>query len=280
MWFAFALGAGIFYTIQGLLTRHILKGKQDSWAFSFFFSFVGALTTLPLLLFNLQYSSDIKIWAILVLVGALIVLQNLLSFKSTNYLEASIQGSIAKFRLLWVLVIGVIFFHESLTLAKLIGNLLTIAAGIIVYGKTKKIESKQGLVLAFSATIVYAIVIGFYKLLFNDFNSITLTFFIFLIPAVINLFIMPQAKERIINMAQHKGKKVFVATFFGALANLSMNHALSIGDASKVLVIIESFLIIVFVGELTILKEKDHAINKLIAVILATIGAILIRLAN
>lgn len=279
-WMLFALISGSFYTIQGLLTRYLLRGDRDAWAFSFYFSFVGALTSLPFLLFDPSFSYKISAWLILGLVGLLIMLQNYLAFKSTNYLEASVQGSINKLRLLWVLLIGVVFLGESLSLVKVIGTALTILAGLIIYFKKTKVESQKGFAFALSATFVYAIVIGLYKILFAEFNSATLTFFIFVIPAICNVLIMPNAIKRITLMAKKQGKEVFVATFFGGLANLAMNQALSIGEASRVLVIIEAFLLIVLIGEHFLLKEKEDVLKKVLSVVLATIGAILIRLAN
>jgi len=280
MWLILSLASGIFYTLQGLLTRHVLKGNRDAWAFSFYFSFVGALTSLPFVLMNPKFAKTPTLWLLIFVVGGLIVLQNYLNFKSTNYLEASIQGAITKFRLLWVLIIGVVLLGETLSSFKVIGTLLTITAGLVIYLKTVDLQSKKGVYLAFSATIVYAIVIGFYKLLFTEFNSATLTFFIFAIPALLNIFIMPNSIERIKEMAKSQGKVVFFATFLGGLANLTMNQALSMDEASRVLVIIESFLIILLLGEHIFLKEKANFKRKLIAVVLATVGAILIRLSS
>jgi len=280
MWLLFSILSGILFTILSLLTRYILKGDKDAWAYSFYFSFVGALVALPFVINNPKFSNNPSFWLLIIFVGGLIVLHNYLNFKSSNYLEASVVGSISKFRLLWVLLIGVILFDESLDIYKIIGTLFTVLAGLVIYAKYKKVESKKGLVLIFSATFVYAAIIGFYKLLFEEFNSVTLTFFVFLIPALINLVVMPNSLSRITKMAKVQGKAVFLATFFGGLANLAMNHALSIGEASKVLVIIESFLVILLMGEYFFLKEKSAFGRKLLAVVLATIGAVLIRMAS
>ncbi len=280
MWLYFALLAGLLFTIQGLVSRYILKGNKDSWAFSFYFSAIGALTAFPFVILQPHFSENLYIWTLMVVVGVLIVVQNLLNFKSTNHLEASLQGSIAKFRLIWVLIIGAVFLGESFSVLKVIGTTLTVLAGVAVVFKSKEIRLKMGMIYAFLATIVYAVVIGLYKVLFSEFNSATLTFLIFLIPAVLNLLIMPNAITRIVLMAKENGKAVFIATFFGGLANLAMNHSLSLGEASRSLVIIEAFLVVVLLGEHLFLKEKKGLRRKLTAVSLATIGAILIRIAN
>jgi len=57
-----------------------------------------------------------------------------------------------------------------------------------------------------------------------------------------------------------------------------MNQGLSLGEASRVLVLIESFLVVTLVGEHLFLKEREHLNTKIIAVVAATIGAVLIRM--
>ncbi len=269
----------VFFTLQGLITRHVLRGnKKDAWAFSFYFSAVGALISLPFLLVNFKVAHTWPYWAVMVLVGLLIVLQNLLNFKSANYLPASVGGAMTKFRLVWVFILGVVILKEALTWQKTLGTALAVLAGIIILNKAKKIGSAEGLTLVFSSTIFYALVIILYKYLFQAFNSQSLTFFIFLFPMLLNLLIMPSAVKRIITLAKTDGKYVLIACALGGFANLAMNSALSIGEASRVLVIIEAFLIVTLVGEHLVLKEKEHLGIKLVAVILAVLGAILIRL--
>jgi len=278
MWLVFSLLSGTFYTIQGLITRRVLKGNKDAWAFSFYFSAVGAIISLPFFLANIRIATNYPFWLVMILVGILIVVQNLLNFKSANYLPASISGAVTKFRLVWVFVLGVIILREAYTWQKALGTAFAVLAGIIILNKASKLGSVKGFVLIFSSTVFYAIVIILYKYLFKAFNSQSLTFFIFLFPALINLFIMPNSIERVTKLAKNSGLPVFVACALGGFANLAMNYSLSIGEASRVLVIIESFLIITLVGEHLILKEKTNLFTKLLAVILAIIGAILIRL--
>ncbi len=281
MWLVFAILSGAFYTAQGLFTRHILKeGKNDAWAFSFYFSVVGALVSLPFFLTSIKIPGNVfsSYWLLMILSGLLIVAQNLLIFKSANDLPASISGAMTKFRLVWVFILGVIILKEIFNWQKAVGTFFAVMAGIIILNKAKKLGSFEGISFVFLSTIFYAIIIVFYKYLFQAFNSQSLTFFVFFIPAVINLAIMPNAFERITIMAKSSGWSVFVACVFGAFANLTMNYALSIGEASRVLVIIESFLVVTLVGEHLILKEKRHLKIKLLAVLMAIVGAVLIRL--
>lgn len=279
MWFVFALISGAFYTAQGLITRHILRGNKDAWAFSFYFSAIGALVSLPFMLTNIKVATQITPWAFMLLVGCLIVLQNILSFKSANTLEASVQGSITKFRLVWVFLLGVIILHEQFSLLKLGGTLSTVLAGSIILNRYRKPSSLTGVAFAFTATVIYGIIIILYKYLFSSFNSASLTFFIFFIPALLNIIIMPHALERINAMFREQRVPVILACALGGFANLAMNQSLAMGEASRALVIIEAFLVITLIGEHLFLKEKSNLPTKILAVGFATLGAILIRIA-
>lgn len=279
MWLLFALLSGVFYTAQGLITRHILRGNKDAWAFSFYFSAIGALVSLPFMLTNVRVATHSTQWTLMIIVGCLIVLQNILNFKSTNTLEASIQGSITKFRLVWVFLFGILLLHEQFSWLKLIGTVITVFAGVIILNKFRRPSSLTGVAYAFTATIVYAIVIALYKYLFSSFNSASLTFFIFFIPALLNLIIMPRALERIKTMFHEQRVPVILACGLGGFANLAMNQSLAIGEASRALVIIEAFLVVTLIGEHLFLKEESHLLTKIVAVGLATLGAILIRIA-
>ena len=163
MWLLFALISGALYTTQGLITRHILRGNKDSWAFSFYFSAIGAIVSLPFMLYKMKVATTVESWGLMVLAGLLIVAQNLLAFKSTNTLEPSVQGSITKFRLVWVFIFSLLFLHEGFSWLTLIGALLTVSAGIIIMKKFRKPESLSGVSCAFLATIVYGIIIILYS---------------------------------------------------------------------------------------------------------------------
>lgn len=278
MWLIWALFSGLFYTASNLITRYILKDNKDAWAFSFYFSFIGAFVSLPFILHQFQGGKSWQMWMLMIFVGILIVGHNWLNFKSSNYLEASVNGAILKLRLAWVLIFSLIFFKESFSWYKLVGTFLAILAGVIIIQGIKRPNSIKGTILAFSSTIVYATVIMLYKILFADFNAVTLTFFIFLIPTIFNFVIMPKAIKRLKEIIRLNGKAVILACGLGGLANLAMNEGLVGAETTKVLVIIESFLVLALVGEHFWLKEKTYLRIKIVAVICATAGAILIRL--
>jgi len=279
MWLLFAVISGVLYTGSSLITRHILKNdNNDVWAFSFYFSAIGALISLPFVLVDPQVATSFQPWLLMVFVGVLIVVHNLLNFASSKYISPSMSGSITKFRLVWVMILSILILNESSTIFKIVGTFLTVFSGIVIMKNLAKPKDIKGVFYSFWATIFYAAIIILYKFLFSSFNSQSLTFFIFFIPMVINIAIMPNSFERIYLLAKNNSRMVFLGCALGGLANLAMNQGLSLGEASRVLVLIESFLVVTLVGEHLFLKEREHLNTKIIAVVAATIGAVLIRM--
>jgi drug/metabolite transporter (DMT)-like permease len=97
---------------------------------------------------------------------------------------------------------------------------------------------------------------------------------------VIIFLLMPNAVPRIKKMFSEDLPLVFAACAAGAFLNLTLNAALSLHDAASVLVISEVFLVLVLVGEHTVLKEREQTWVKLVSIVLAIAGAILVDISR
>lgn len=279
MWFAYAALAGALYTVEGLLQRFLLRSQKDAWAFSFFYSAVGAVITFPLMLSNPKIPSELGPWLLALLVGALIVCHNLLIFKATHFIEASLLGALGKLRLVWIFALGILFLGTAFSWSQLFGTILVMLAGLVIIHRFKKPKSMTGILLTLVATVFAAIIIILTKYLLDSFNVVSLTFFATFLPAaILNFVLMPRAGSRIKILFKDDWRIVLLACSFGTFANLALNQALSLHDASSVVIISEVFLILVLVGEHTLLKEKEQLWVKLVSIVLAISGAILIQM--
>lgn len=278
MWFFFAALTGILYTAEMLVGRFLLRNQKDAWAFSFFYSLIGTVITLPFMLADFNVPHRVSLWMLAGVVGALIVAHNLLLFKASNHLEASLVGTLGKLRLAWVFVLGIIFLSAAFSWSQLLGTMLTILAGAVIVRKFKQPESMTGVALVISSTVLAALIIITTKYLLGSFSVASLTFFATFLPAtVINFALMPRAGARIKKLFRNDWRIVILACALGTFANLALNKALSLHDANSVVVISEVFLILVLVGEHTLLKEKEQLWVKVISVVLAVAGAVLIQ---
>lgn len=279
MWLFWAILSGILFTGSNLVSRHVLKKNKDAWAYSFFFSLVGALVTLPFFIQNPLVTTKSNYWVFMILVAAFAVLHNLLVFKANNYIEVSISESITKFRLVWIFILSTFLLNESFNWLKLLGTIFIVLSGILMVVKFRKVGSLKGIGMAFLATFVYAGAIISYKYLLEEFSVASVTFFVFFVPTILNSILMPKFISRVKTLVRTDGKWLLIGCGLGGLANLTMTAGINSGEVSKVPVIIEAFLLIALVGERLFLKEKSNLFTKLIVTLLTVIGAVLIKLA-
>jgi drug/metabolite transporter (DMT)-like permease len=279
MWLLYAICSGLFYSFGGIIARYLLKGKKDAWAYSFWFSFVGAIIVFPFVIINYEGPKTFWIWLLGITICLVIILHNYMVNKATNFIEPSLQGSITKFRLLWILILGVLLLNESFTTIKLLGTILTVIASFIIVSRFKAKTILIGLGLTFFATFIYAGVITCYSFFLKHFNTVSLTFFIFLFSSILNLIFMPHSIKRVGRfMKDNHPILIILATSFSAFGFLLLNQALSTGEQSKVVVITEASLIVTLIAEYLILKEKTKVLTKLIAITLTIAGAILVKI--
>ena len=173
---------------------------------------------------------------------------------------------------------GIVFLNEALSIDKVAGAVLTITAGLLILGKFKSKENFKGLLYAFVPTFVYAAIITLYSVLFNKFNTASLTFFIFLVPAIANWIIMPGSNNRILTFLKRHPVFVIISGCFAGFGNLAMNEAFKVGEQGRVIILLEVFAVVLVASEYFILKEKEKPVIKIIALILAIIGGVLVKI--
>lgn len=279
MWFIFSALAGLLYTSENLLQRHFLRQQKDAWAFSFFYSLVGTIVSFPFMVASPVVPGSIIPWVGALFVGLLIVGNNLLLFKAANHIEASLSGALFKLKFVWIFILGIVLLGDAFEWTRLGGVVLTIAAGLLIIHRFKRAESGAGISLVLAATLFNALLIIVSKYLLDYFNPASLTFFATFLPALLlNFILMPQAPRRIKSMFTNDWKVVFGICAVGAVANLALNLALSLNDVTSVMVVSEVFLVLVLAGEHILLKEKEQLWVKLMSILLAVAGAILIQL--
>lgn len=279
MWFIFSALAGLLYTGENLLKRHFLRKQKDAWAFAFFYSLVGAIVSFPFMLASPVLPNSVGPWLGALLVGLLVVGNNLFLFKAANHIEASIIGTLFKLKFAWIFLLSILLLGTAFEWTKFVGVVFTIGAGLVIMHRFKRPKDSSGITLVLLATLFNALLIVTSKYLLNYFNAPSLTFFATFLPAVLlNFVLMPKATSRIKNMFAADWKVVFGICAVGALASLALNKALSLHDATSVMIISETFLVFVLAGEHLMLKEKEQLLVKLGSAVLAIAGAVMILL--
>lgn len=266
---------------ESLLQRSHLRKQNDVWTFALFYCLIGSLVSLPFMLASPKVPSEPGLWLLSLLVGLLIVGNNMLLFKATGLIEVSQLNSLLKLRLVWAFIFGLLFLGEPFSWEKLAGTLLAILAGWLIIHSFKRPESVKGITLVLVMSFVNAAIFILFKYLLSSYNAVSLMFFADFLPATIfTVLFAPKALTKIKTIFKGDWQIIFLACILGALSNLALLAALSLNSVTSVLIINEVFLILVLVGEHIVLKEKEHAWIKAVTVILAIAGAVLIQISS
>ncbi len=279
MWFIFALISGVFFAINSLMMRRYAKEHEDMWIFSFSFSLFCSIILLPFFIYEFKLTNTAVFWGGVVLIGTVVVINNLMGFTASKLLGPSTQNIIGKFKLIWLVITGLILFSEVLTLTKIIGIILIISASLLVIDYKSWKVSRKGIILVFVGTLtstLYAIII---KKLIVLSGPLTLTFLVFFIPMLLNAIVIPNFIKRVKKEYSKVSniKALFFIGLAGSVANLALIKALSYSELSGVYLIMEASLIVIIFGEHFVLKEKERVLLKALAVCLAIVGALLVR---
>lgn len=276
MWFLFALIAGIFFALTSLLIRSYAKKNADAWLLSFYFSLFSAIILIPFFIYEFQFPLTIHFFGGVVLVSVFIILYNFLTFKAAQFLSASVNSTLSKFRLLWILLAGVFIFGEHIVAKNILGMVLIIVSFLLIIDFKNWTSSRKGVIFVVLGTFVYSISAIILKQLALLSGTLSLTFFIFALPVIINALVIPnffdRAKKEFFNW-----KMLLGIAIVAVIGNLALVKALTYNALSGVYFVMSASLVLVLVGEYIFLKEQDRLIWKLVAVILAIVGTILIQ---
>lgn len=273
-----AIISGLMYAISGVMGRFILRSQKDTWAYSFWFSFLGAIICLPVMVLNFDSQFSIKIVILCIILSLVVTLHNFLNFKGVGLISPSLVSSLQKTRLIWIFVFSIIFLNNKFQFNELFGVLLLIFSGFLIYLNFRDKSSAKGILFSFVSAILNAFAVIIISELLKSLDLFTTTFLVFLLPAVINLVIMPKFKERVISMIKINPKLIIITCIVSALANISMNYSLSFLNPTRTIIIIEVISITILLGEVILLKERKKIGIKLLALSLAIIASIVVNL--
>lgn len=282
-WFPLVLIYILLNSTSKVLQKLIVTDENvDDVAFSVVFQLAPGLITIPLLLVEpVRYPTLPIAWAALLASCIGYACCMTLYFYGMKRIEISQVETIGTTRSVWMMLIGILFFGEMLSLSKLIGVGLIIAAIVAVYARK---GSLMGIGKTHFAVLSYAVIISIcYALDKYVLGYFSLAFFqilIFIVPGCITLAFFPSAAKKIIPMFKTKRNiLLMIACFiFQAVSVLALYRAYQIGGQLSVVgpIAQTTTLVTITVG-IIILQERWNLKRKIFGIVLAIMGVFCLR---
>lgn len=268
-------------SIAALLRRILLREeKSDPITYVIVFQlFTGALIFLYALLrgFDLPFSS-LPLFNVIAMV-VMYATGNILVFKSIKLLGASEFEVLFTTSAIWSILAAIIFLQETFSIIQTFGAILIIFSAILATAKGFKFKFAKGEIFAFLAAILFGL--AFTNDAFILRGGIDVPSYLtlgFLASGSMLAVIYPKAISKIPKFIKSKEfKKMIVLCILYAVASISIFLSFQIGNnAAQIASINKAQTIIVVLLGIFLLKEKGRMVAKILAVIVAFIGVLLV----
>lgn len=282
-WFHLVLIYILTNATSKLIQKYALGDeKVDPTAFSAFFMFMVGAFTIPFLPFEkIVFPHSPKIWLAVLLSGVFYTVCMILYFHALKNTEVSQVETISTTRSIWLMVLGVIFFREDLSLAKFIGvALIFLGLAVIYWSKGSFTELKKPhlytLLYAFLISNAYALD----KFALGYFSICLYQVVIYIIPAIITVVFIPgtAGKIKYLLRPQKNNYLILLSCVIQMVSTLALYGAYQVGELSVVGPIAQTSTVLTITFGMLMLREKWNLKRKIAGIIITLIGVVFLKI--
>lgn len=271
IWIIPAIIAAITDGTKDFLNRVVMI-KEDPYVFAFLENFIAAILFIPIF-FMAKAPTNNLVYLFILISSIIWVAIAVIGNYSYKYTEVSLRAPISQIRILFLLLMSIVFLSEKLTITKGVGTLLIFLGLVILRFKKGKLNFKhKGIQLTIVTAFLVALVAIFDKLALNNANPEFVSFFVYLIPSLILIFFTLKKKNEFKSIIKNQYKVVLIASILGAIFYYSSLKAYALIEVSSVFPIIKTSALITVLLGIIFLKERQNILRKIIATLIILAG--------
>lgn len=278
IWLIYSLISALSGGINKIFHRMIML-KEDTLSYSFIFQMIGCVFFIPLMIMDFTFPDNLFPWVIVLFACIVWALETFVAFEAYIHVPVSVRSPLDEVRVIFLLILSVIFLAESLSIEKVLGTILVfIGIFTLTYQKgnfLNKIREK-GIMLVFLSAFLYSIASILDKAALKYFSAGTYGFLVYFVPAIMFIPFITNKKAEIGNLFKNSIFLVLVSAFVSFLAYFFRLKAFSLADVSLVFPITRLSVLIGVISGIIFLKERENILRKIIASIIVIIGVVLI----
>jgi len=280
-WFLLSLISVITFSIANFLQRLLMKDKNSSvigYAITFqlisailvgFFSFTRGFLMPPLQ----------ELWFNFVLMTILYGVGTLLFLKALQIMELSKTVIIISSRMIWTVVISLLFLGETLNFIQIAGIVLIFSSVILISFKKEILQFDKRILYPLGAAFCFGVAFANDAFILKQSDVFSYTTLAFLFPG---LFILVSKPKIIIEMKTFFNivifLKIILLSFFLSISAITIYLAYQQGgNASQLAPISQSSIILTVLLAVIFLNERSQLKQKFISLIMMITGILLLK---
>ncbi len=277
-WFGYALSAVFVFSFYDILSRHLGKNSKNPQAFSVMFNLLSSFVALIFFIFLPSKFEAKTFWLIVIGVVGLVIwgLFGRIEYEAHKRVQASILTIFTRLAYVVTFILAVVFLHEGVTFKKVTALVLILVANFLVASKLKKKDLKG---------VIYAILLSFvlgFGWFIDKFVSSKwgISFYIllsFLSPAIVSFLLPPLNLKTLRNEIKNSTSLIFILPVINVGGYYLLLKAFSLGEGSRVILVIAFTQILTILLGVFILNEREHFYRKILAGAISVIALILLK---
>lgn len=273
-----ALLAAFFAFTWRVTVRTKLKTGKNDLAFTALVDFFASLTALVFIpFFGFKLPPNFNLLGLFMVSVILSAIGDYLLIYGTKNSDTADSSILTPLGSIWVLLLASIFLKEALSSFKILGVLLIVLGSIVTLFKGKRLVINKGIIAIFIYGFFITGTILIDKGISNNFSiPVYSMIFYFLSGSVLTLLSGRNSISKL--MTEWRINKWWSAAIGvqWALFSLTLLFAYGYSEASRAVPLMRTFIVLITIYSIFVLKEKERKWQKIFGSIIVTAGALML----
>lgn len=282
MWFALALISAVADGSKNLFQKAVMR-TQAPWPTALLENIISVLLFVPAAIINWELPGGWLPWALLFSAGTIWAGIAGIGYLTLKHTQVTLRNPLSQTRLVFALVLGVLFLHESLTWSKAAGTALILGGAIVLSYHKRRLFGRltdPGVQLTLLGAFLGALVAIIDKAALQHFNPSVYGAFVYTIPTIIlACIVLPKVKGKLefsLAWREHKWFIMIIA-FLAAFAYYLALQAYDRAEATQVYPVLRLSMVVSMLGSAALFQdEREDLARRLVGAAIVTIGAFFI----
>lgn len=284
-WFYLVIIYILANSASKIIQKYTIADEEvDPKAYSAYWHLVVGIIALPAVFVGkFNYPDSLETWVIPLLSGLCFAAGMLLYFQALKNTEVSQVETISTTRAIWVMLLGTVFFTETLSWSKFIGvTLIFIGLLIIYWNKSENNSFGKYHAFLFLYAFLNSTAYALDKFALDYFSVGIYNVLLYILPAVYTLIIFPGTLSKMKPLIKPRKNNYFIllSGLVQAVSTLALYAAYKVGELSVVGPLSQTSTIITIIIGITFLKERWNLRRKVAGVTFALFGVMFLKFFN
>lgn len=271
-------GLSISIILQRLL---LYKDKLNPFAYAVYFQFlVGVVISVFAIFHGFRLPGIEKVWVPAVAAFLFFGAGHIVYAKTLQKLEASVFAVFFATHAVWVMCVGVLFLHETLTLWQLVGALLIFASVTLVVKNFRHFSLNQGSALGLLTGLLFGLAISSWSYVGRHTDGLSWAALSFIGSALVSLALRPKILTHLRPLFRPATQsRLLLLSIFYAIGSVAMLFAYQHGSFALVSPLRQTgIMVTVLLALLLLPAERINIPRKLTAALVCSLGVLLLLL--